>query len=354
MANNQNNFNVDLAISKILQLADHKWSLEHALTADDIFKILELSKPIFMKQGAMVELEPPIKICGDVHGQYADVLRLFDKAGFPPLVNYLFLGDYVDRGPHSLEVVTLFLAYKVKFPGNFFMLRGNHECGSINRVYGFLEEVIRKYGTKFGADLWNAFQHCFACMPYTALVAGKILCMHGGISQKMTSLNQLRKLPRPVLEVPNPSLETDILWSDPDTTIDGFDDSTRGVGQVFGEEALKEVMERMGVELIVRAHQVVQDGYEFFCKKRLVTVFTAPNYCGEFDNSAAMMNVSKNLVCSFQIMKAILKPKETKKDEDQTKSGTKSSQSGVGAVKPKKPVDEVTNGGQINSSIWLS
>lgn len=109
-------------------------------------------------QGALIYLEAPVKICGDVHGQYSDVLRLFDRGGFPPVVNYLFLGDYVDRGPHSCEVVTLFIAYKLKFPGNFFTLRGNHECGAINRVYGFLDEVVRKYGPKLGNDLWIAYQ----------------------------------------------------------------------------------------------------------------------------------------------------------------------------------------------------
>ena len=115
-----------------------------------------------MRQGAMLEVEAPVKICGDVHGQYGDVLRLFDNGCFPPLANYLFLGDYVDRGPQSLEVVTLFLAYKVKFPVNFFMLRGNHECGSINRVYGFLDEISRKYGSKTGMALWNCYQVRFS------------------------------------------------------------------------------------------------------------------------------------------------------------------------------------------------
>ncbi|CAP29442.3 Protein CBG09902 [Caenorhabditis briggsae] len=313
--NNKSDFNVDEIIVKILNIGSIGTNFEAIISTKHLFSLLDVVKDVFMKQGVMLELEAPVKICGDVHGQYSDVLRLFDRGGFPPLVNYLFLGDYVDRGPQSLEVVCLFLAYKVKFPGNFFMLRGNHECGSINRVYGFLDEVCRKYGPKVGAGLWNTFQYTFSCMPMTALVSGKILCMHGGISCKMKNLNQLRKIARPQLEVPNPSMEIDILWSDPDTTIDGFDDSTRGVGQVFGEAALKSVMSNLGVELVARAHQVVQDGYEFFCKKRLVTIFSAPHYCGEFDNAAAMMNVDKNLTCSFQIMRPVRKD-VSKKDEN--------------------------------------
>ncbi|CAI2335635.1 unnamed protein product [Caenorhabditis sp. 36 PRJEB53466] len=287
----KNDLDVDGMIVKILNVGVDG-PFQEVVSARDVSVLLDMAKVVFMKQGSMVELEAPVKICGDVHGQYSDVLRLFDRGGFPPFVNYLFLGDYVDRGSQSLETVTLFLAYKVKYPGNFFMLRGNHECGAINRVYGFLDEVGRKYDSKIAGTLWNNFQNCFACMPYTALVAGKILCMHGGISKRMT-----------ILDIPNNSLEIDLLWSDPDATISGFENSTRGVGQVFGNEALIEVMERLGVELIARAHQVVQDGYEFFCNKRLVTVFSAPHYCGEFNNAAAMMNVDKNLMCSFQIMR---------------------------------------------------
>ncbi|CAB3404022.1 unnamed protein product [Caenorhabditis bovis] len=299
--------NVDEIIVRILNLGSTGTSFSSTVAISEILRLLELARPIFMTQGAMVEIEAPVKICGDVHGQYSDVLRLFDRGGFPPIVNYLFLGDYVDRGSQSLEVVTLFIAYKLKFPGNFFLLRGNHECGAINRVYGFLEEITRRYGPKNGMNLWNIFQMTFACMPYTSLVSGRILCMHGGISKRMKSLEQLRKLPRPVLDIPNPSIEIDILWSDPDECVNGFEDNTRGVGQVFGVDALREVMTRLDVDLIARAHQVVQDGYEFFANKKLVTIFSAPHYCGSFNNAAAMMNVDKNLTCSFQIMRPISK-----------------------------------------------
>ncbi|CAI2349402.1 unnamed protein product [Caenorhabditis sp. 36 PRJEB53466] len=310
----QNELAADEIIVKILDIGSANTRFRSIVSTEQLLELLDVAKDVFLNQGSMLEIEAPVKICGDVHGQFADVLRLFDRGSFPPLANYLFLGDYVDRGPRSVEVVTLFIAYKVKYPTNFYMLRGNHECGSINRVYGFLDELTKKYGPKTGMTLWNTFQNCFSCMPYTALVSGKILCMHGGISRRLSSLEQLRSLPRPMLEVPNPGLETDLLWSDPEHKIEGFVNNTRGVGHVFGESALLEVMERLGVDLVARAHQVVQDGYEFFANKRLVTIFSAPHYCGEFDNAAAMMNVDKRLVCSFQILRPEQEVKPKKKE----------------------------------------
>lgn len=126
----------------------------------------------------LLELEAPIKICGDVHGQYSDLLRLFEYGGYPPDANYLFLGDYVDRGKHSIETICLLMAYKIKFEENFFMLRGNHECSSINRLYGFYDECKRRYSIK----LWKTFIDVFNCFPVAAIIDEKILCMHGGLS----------------------------------------------------------------------------------------------------------------------------------------------------------------------------
>jgi serine/threonine-protein phosphatase PP1 catalytic subunit len=133
----------------------------------------------------MLEIEAPLKICGDIHGQYHDLLRLFEICGFPPEANYLFLGDYVDRGKQSLETICLLLAYKIKFPENFFLLRGNHECASINRIYGFYDEIKRRYNIK----MWRRFTDVFNIFPVTALIDDKILCMHGGLSPELNSID---------------------------------------------------------------------------------------------------------------------------------------------------------------------
>lgn len=135
----------------------------------------------------LLELAAPIKIAGDTHGQYYDLLRLFSLNGFPPEQNYLFLGDYVDRGRHSIEVMCLLMAYKIKYPENFFILRGNHETESISRLYGFYDECKRRYSIK----LWKTFVDLFNCLPVAALIEDKILCMHGGISPHLENLDQI-------------------------------------------------------------------------------------------------------------------------------------------------------------------
>jgi len=269
-----------------------------SLSESEIKVLCQMVRPILLNQPMLIELEAPLKICGDIHGQYTDLLRLFEYGGFPPESNYLFLGDYVDRGKQSLETICLLLCYKIQHPQNFFILRGNHESAGINRIYGFYDECKRRYSIK----LWKTFSDVFNCLPVSALVDEKILCMHGGLSPELESLQQIADLPRPK-DVPDVGLMCDLLWSDPDTSVNGWGENERGVSFVFGADVVAEFLDRHDLDLLVRAHQVVEDGYEFFAGRRLVTLFSAPNYCGEFDNAGGIISVDENLMCSFQILK---------------------------------------------------
>mmetsp|Transcript_1710 Transcript_1710/g.2373 ORF Transcript_1710/g.2373 Transcript_1710/m.2373 type:complete len:359 (+) Transcript_1710:150-1226(+) len=268
------------------------------LTENEIKLLCQRVRPIFLAQPMLLELEAPLKICGDVHGQFTDLLRLFEYGGFPPESNYLFLGDYVDRGKQSLETVCLLICYKIMYPENFFVLRGNHESAGINRIYGFYDECKRRYSIR----LWKVFSDVFNCLPVSALVDEKILCMHGGLSPELERLQQIADLHRPC-DVPDVGLMCDLLWSDPDTGVNGWAENDRGVSFVFGADVVAAFLEQHDLDLLVRAHQVVEDGYEFFAGRRLVTLFSAPNYCGEFDNAGGMIAVDENLMCSFQILK---------------------------------------------------
>lgn len=289
---------VDYVIARLLEVRGLRPGKQVNLGENEIFALCAKSREIFAAQPILLELDAPIKICGDIHGQYYDLLRMFEYGGFPPEANYLFLGDYVDRGRQSLETICLLLAYKIKYPENFFLLRGNHESATINRIYGFYDECKRRYSVK----LWKAFGECFNVLPVAAVVDEKILCMHGGLSPELSSLDQIVALPRPC-EIPDSGLLCDLVWSDPEKDSLGWDDNERGVSYVFGPAIVGVFLKKHDLDLICRAHQVVEDGYEFFSKKQLVTIFSAPNYCGEFDNAGALMSVDENLMCSFQILK---------------------------------------------------
>ncbi|KAG5228310.1 serine/threonine-protein phosphatase PP [Salix suchowensis] len=290
---------LDDIIRRLVGTKNGRTTKQVHLTEAEIKQLCLASKEVFLSQPNLLELEAPIKICGDVHGQFSDLLRLFEYGGYPPEANYLFLGDYVDRGKQSVETICLLLAYKIKYKENFFLLRGNHECASINRIYGFYDECKRRFNVR----VWKTFTDCFNCLPVAALIDEKILCMHGGLSPELKYLDQIRNIARPV-DVPDHGLLCDLLWADPDKDMEGWGENDRGVSYTFGADKVVEFLRKQDLDLVCRAHQVVEDGYEFFAKRHLVTIFSAPNYCGEFDNAGAMMSVDETLTCSFQILKA--------------------------------------------------
>ncbi|OJJ46949.1 hypothetical protein ASPZODRAFT_1862068 [Penicilliopsis zonata CBS 506.65] len=266
----------------------------------EITAICSAARELFLSQPALLELAAPVKIVGDVHGQYTDLIRLFEMCGFPPASNYLFLGDYVDRGKQSLETILLLLCYKLKYPENFFLLRGNHECANVTRVYGFYDECKRRCNIK----IWKTFVDTFNCLPIASIVAGKIFCVHGGLSPSLSHMDDIRGIARPT-DVPDYGLLNDLLWSDPADMEEDWEPNERGVSYCFGKKVIMNFLQRHDFDLVCRAHMVVEDGYEFYQDRILVTVFSAPNYCGEFDNWGAIMSVSGELLCSFELLKPL-------------------------------------------------
>ncbi|KAI1137094.1 phosphoprotein phosphatase PPZ [Hypoxylon sp. FL0543] len=266
----------------------------------EIVAICQRARECFLSQPALLELDPPVKIVGDVHGQYTDLIRMFEMCGFPPSANYLFLGDYVDRGKQSLETILLLLCYKLKYPENFFLLRGNHECANVTRVYGFYDECKRRCNVK----IWKTFIDTFNTLPIAAIVAGKIFCVHGGLSPALSHMDDIRNIARPT-DVPDYGLLNDLLWSDPADMEADWEANERGVSYCFGKKVITDFLAAHDFDLVCRAHMVVEDGYEFFNDRVLVTVFSAPNYCGEFDNWGAVMSVSSELLCSFELLKPL-------------------------------------------------
>ena len=202
---------VDEIITKLRNFSKPRDYKDAPLSFNEVEFLIASTIEIFSDQPCLLEVEAPIKIVGDIHGQYSDLLKIFELEGFPPDSSYLFLGDYVDRGKFSFEWIWLLIAYKIKYPENVFLLRGNHEWASINRIYGFYDELKKRYNVK----LWKRFSELFNMMPIAAVIENSIFCVHGGLSPELTSIDQIRNIIRPT-DVPDYGLLTDLLWSNPE------------------------------------------------------------------------------------------------------------------------------------------
>jgi len=275
---------VDLDKS-IKQLYDCK-TLTEAQVKGMVTKLKEILEPL----PNIIEIKTPVTICGDVHGQFYDLLELFRIGGKLPDTNFLFLGDYVDRGYYSIETVTLLFCLKVRYPNRIHILRGNHESRQITQVYGFYDECMRKYGSD---NVWKMLTDVFDYLPLAAIVDQEIFCVHGGLSPSIDSLDYIRTLER-VQEIPLDGPMCDLMWSDPDDRY-GWGCSPRGAGYTFGQDITEQFNHNNRLSLLVRAHQLVMDGFNWSHDKKCVTLFSAPNYCYRCANRASIMEVDTNL-----------------------------------------------------------
>nr|CAB3463896.1 unnamed protein product [Digitaria exilis] len=274
----------------------------------DSYEVGELcyaAEQIFMQEPTVLQLKAPIKVFGDLHGQFGDLMRLFDEYGFPSTagdityIDYLFLGDYVDRGQHSLETITLLLALKIEYPENVHLIRGNHEAADINALFGFRLECIERMGESDGIWAWTRFNQLFNYLPLAAMIEKKIICMHGGIGRSINTVEQIEKLERPITMDVGSIILMDLLWSDPteNDSVEGLRPNARGPGLVtFGPDRVTEFCKRNKLQLIIRAHECVMDGFERFAHGQLITLFSATNYCGTANNAGAILVVGRGLV----------------------------------------------------------
>ena len=286
---------------------------------------------LLVEEGNVAQVSAPVTICGDIHGQFYDLKELFATGGDAPRTSYLFLGDFVDRGFYSVETFLLLLALKVRFPDRVALVRGNHESRQITQVYGFYDECVRKYGN---ANVWRSCADCFDYLSLAASVdAGRVFAVHGGLSPAVPTLDAVRAIDRKQ-EVPHEGAMCDLLWSDPEQDVEGWGLSPRGVrkmekekkvfrlfilceikktrkrnshekylhqkkklishsqaGYVFGGDVTRAFCAANGVGSVARAHQLVMEGYRWMFSRRLVTVWSAPNYCYRCGNVAAILEV---------------------------------------------------------------
>ncbi|GAB0131576.1 hypothetical protein EsDP_00000040 [Epichloe bromicola] len=335
-------------------------------------EVCHRARELLIEEGNIVTVCAPVTICGDIHGQFHDLMELFRVGGDVPDTNYLFMGDFVDRGFYSLESFLLLLCLKVRYPDRITLIRGNHESRQITTVYGFYDECLRKYGS---ANVWRYCCDIFDYLALGAIVlgasntlspgsgqavdddteievcdqngavlsrfarqrhqpppsrpgssqgqganggsggpgdktgppgtsasgtsngsvgnpAGAVLCVHGGLSPLIDTLDKIRLIDRKQ-EVPHEGAMCDLLWSDPDD-IDGWGLSPRGAGFLFGADIVKVFNHRNDLSLIARAHQLVMEGFKEMFDASIVTVWSAPNYCYRCGNVAAVLELSED------------------------------------------------------------
>ncbi|KAG6419428.1 hypothetical protein SASPL_121650 [Salvia splendens] len=239
-------------------------------------------------------------VCGDVHGQFYDLINIFELNGLPSEDNpYLFNGDFVDRGSFSLEVILTLFAFKCMCPSAIYLSRGNHESKGMNKIYGFEGEVRSKLNDTFV----ELFAEVFCCLPLAHVINNKVFVVHGGLfSVDGVKLSDIRAIDR-FCEPPEEGLMCELLWSDPQPQL-GRGPSKRGVGLSFGGDVTKRFLEDNNLDLVVRSHEVKDEGYEIEHDGKLITVFSAPNYCDqvmllELEHSSLLVNfIAMNLLCS--------------------------------------------------------
>ncbi|GJN74202.1 serine/threonine-protein phosphatase PP1-1 [Purpureocillium lilacinum] len=355
----------------------------HYLPERAMKELCEKVKEILMEESNIQPVCTPVTVCGDIHGQFYDLLELFRVSGGMPGENnvqppktattvitsedieppseitnpklrkklrspipgssadtqqdaaaaapaadtstasagsspgsgpvptvtssqsaenrFIFLGDFVDRGYFSLETFTLLMCLKAKYPDRIVLVRGNHESRQITQVYGFYEECQQKYGN---ASVWKACCQVFDFLVLAAIVDGEVLCVHGGLSPEIRTIDQIRVVAR-AQEIPHEGAFCDLVWSDPED-VDTWAISPRGAGWLFGDKVANEFNHVNGLKLIARAHQLVNEGYKYhFEESSVVTVWSAPNYCYRCGNVASIMSVDKDLNPKFSIFSAV-------------------------------------------------
>ncbi|CAL2039433.1 unnamed protein product [Caenorhabditis brenneri] len=285
---------MDSCINRLYNLKTPQTTINSLFPPEEIISILRLTESILMKENSLLEVESPIKIIGDLHADFENLKNIFDLIGRVPKDKMVFLGNYVDMGPSGIELVVLLFCLKIRYKDRIFLLKGNHETPAVNKLYGFYSECQLKYNSA----LWWDFQCCFNRLPLACLISKKVLCVHGGLSPELTSLDKIRSIQRPSEPISS-GLEIDLLWADPTNRGDGWFLSYRGISYLFGKKIVETACKTLKLSLIIRSHMVVPDGYEVMCGRLLITVFSVPNYVGTA-NTAAVLSLNEKLEVSYQ------------------------------------------------------
>ena len=270
------------------------------LNKEDVIKIIKTATEILRNEGNVVNIADPVTVVGDIHGQFYDLLKLLSIGGNPETSKYLFLGDFVDRGIFAIEVMVLILSLKINRPNTITIIRGNHECRQMTSSFNFREECL----AKMDQDVYELFMDLFDCLPISAIINGKFIAFHGGISPELKTIAELNKIDR-FKEPPVSGVLCDLLWSDPVDRNDGVlerdfvENDQRGCSYFYGVKSLSNFLSKNGLLSVIRGHEVQLEGYKMFNWKsknfpQVITIFSAPNYCDSYNNKGAIIKFENN------------------------------------------------------------
>lgn len=250
--------------------------------------LIDQAIKVVSKGSTLLRLSAPIILVGDIHGNLLDLIHIFQVFGLPPDRKYLFLGDYVDRGEYSVEVMTLIMSLLIKYPEHIYLLRGNHEFMHINHAYGFYQEVMSKYANEI---LWAQFQEFFSWLPLAAIVQSYVFCVHGGLSCHIGGPEEISKIELPIRSYEGRPAISDLVWSDPNDACSGFAVNQRGSGCLFGPDAMSAFLGGNGLKLMIRAHQCVAEGFDLFGGNTGITLFSSMAYCKVMANKCGVIEI---------------------------------------------------------------
>ncbi|EGR31816.1 ser thr protein phosphatase family protein, putative, partial [Ichthyophthirius multifiliis] len=281
------------------QISDHLQK-EGKIDKENLIKLIYECNRILKNEPNLLQMSDPVTVVGDIHGQFYDLLKILEVGGNPSKTKYLFLGDFVDRGSFSIEVLILLYSLKINYPSSIYFLRGNHECRQMTSFFNFLEEC--KY--KYDQEIYQLFMDSFDLLPLSCILNDKFIAFHGGISPELKSLEDIRNINR-FKEPPKIGLFCDILWSDPVDNENGNQESiyrqneVRGCSYFYGNNAVKRFLNDNNLISVIRAHEAQLEGYKMHKWNgqdfpMVITIFSAPNYCDVYNNKGAVIKFENN------------------------------------------------------------
>lgn len=263
---------------------------------NDVIYVYNHARAILRQENNVLHITPPVLIVGNLHGQFESLKDIWSRLGSPATKKYLFLGNYVNRGNRGYQLFICMMCMKILYSSSIYILRGNHESGSLIQVYGYSEQIERldMYSKAQQQELVESAVLTFDTLPLVCIINDKIICVHGGISPKLCTIRDILEIDR-YKDVPHEGIFCDILWSDPDHDIEGFAESPRGAGFLFGKDVLEGVLLANGLDRMYRSNTLHQDGFERMFDGKLANIWSAPNYCGRIGNRGVVLELNEQL-----------------------------------------------------------